>query len=696
MKYWLLIAVAAAAQTFEQGSRLFQERKFAEAAAALEGVVRSRPDDRAARYLLALSYQQTQAFEKAWEQLAEIVKREPKWAPGHYALARVYFFSGRFEEAIAEAKRAQELGEPQSRVQYLIGNVEEERGRLEAALAAYTKSKAQGGRASVLYKLARYEEAGKAAAAALRNDPANPEALRVLKQLKHAGRTESPAGNMRVTFERIPFSFRLEHNPTADKQLVSTMAGGLAIFDFDNDGRLDLFFTNGAALPSLKKTEPKYFNRLYRNLGNWKFEDVTKQAGLEGEGFSIGAAAADFDGDGWVDLFVAGAGRNLLYRNVEGKFVEVQNAVANEKWSVAGAWLDYDNDGRLDLFVVNYLDWTPDAPKYCGDAARNVRVYCHPKEYQGTANRLYRNLGGGKFEDVSKNSGIGAHIGKGMSAGVADYDGDGWPDLFVTNDSVPNFLFRNLGNGKFEETALLAGVSVNDMGKPLSSMGVAFRDYNNDGRPDLLVTALTGETFPLFRNAGDGFVDATYPSRSGVATARRSGWGVELADLNNDGWKDIVTANAHVTDNIELLRSEKYLEPNLLLLNNGGTFGEAAEFGPAAAHRGLAVADLDGDGRLDAVITVLGEQPEVWRNTTEETGNWISVLASIGTAVTVGKQRQDAWTATGYVSSVAAPLHFGIGAAEEVDVEATMPGGEKRTFRAVKARTKLDIRKAAP
>jgi tetratricopeptide (TPR) repeat protein len=662
---WLL---AQAAKPLDEATRLFQNREFKQAVSLLEPYVREHPSERGARYLLALSLQQAEQLNAAESHLRYIVAREPAWAPGHYALARVLFFQGRFDDAIASARKAAALGEPEKRVEHLIGSIEEERGKLTEALAAFTRADAQAGRASVLYKLGRYAEARKAADAALRADPRDAEALRVSKQLERATDAAPVAGGAPVSFVRVPFPFVLEHHPTAEKHLVSTMAGGLAVFDYDRDGLLDLFFTNGAAVPSFEKTDPKYFNRLYRNLGNWKFEDVTEAAGLRGEGFSMGAAVADFDADGWVDLFVAGAGKNLLYRNVHGRFERIPG-IRDEKWSSAGAWLDYDRDGLLDLFVVNYLDWTPELNKYCGEPDRGIRVYCHPREFNGTANRLYRNLGSGRFEDVSKSSGIAGHIGKGMSAAVADYDGDGLPDIFVTNDSAPNFLFRNLGNGRFEEVGLTAGVALNDLGKPVSSMGAVFDDYDNDGRPDILVTALAGETFPLFRNLGAGFMDATYPSRSGLATARRSGWGVALADLNNDGWKDIVTANSHVTDNIERIRSERYLEPNLILLNQGGRFGEATELGPPAPHRGLIAADLDEDGRLDLVVSVLGAPAGVWRNTTERAGRYVRARAPYGSVVRVGKQMQQVYSAVGYASSIAAPLHFGIGDQGSVDVE---------------------------
>jgi hypothetical protein len=326
---------------------------------------------------------------------------------------------------------------------------------------------------------------------------------------------------------------------------------------------------------------------------------------------------------------------------------------------------------------------------FCGDPAKNIRVYCHPREFRGTANRLYRNLGGGRFADVSEASGIAGHLGKGMSAAVADFDGDGRPDIFVTNDTQPNFLFRNRGDGRFDEMAMEAGVALNDSGKPLSAMGVDFRDYDNDGRPDLVFTALTGETFPLFRNEdGKHFRDVTYPSKVGLATARRSGWGVALADFNNDGWKDLLTANSHVTDNVERISSDRYKEPNLSLVNRGGIFHPATELGPAAAHRGLAVADLDGDGRLDAVITVLGEKPELWRNTTSGAGHWLMVRLrgrAVGARVRAGGQWQEVNAGGGYASSVCVDVHFGLGVADETDVEVFWPSGARQSVGIVKA-----------
>src|SRR6185369_212054 len=267
-------------------------------------------------------------------------------------------------------------------------------------------------------------------------------------------------------------SFVLENNPTDRKHLIETMPGGIAVFDFDGDGRPDIYFTNGAELPSLEKSAAKYWNRLYRNEGGWKFTDVTEQAGVAGAGYSMGAAVADYDNDGRPDLFVAGVNRNLLYRNLGGgRFEDVtaKAGIRSGEWAAAAGWMDYDRDGKLDLWVVHYAKWSTGYDRYCGDATRGVRIYCHPKYFEGLASTLYRNRGDGTFEDVSARAGIAKYAGRGMSVGIADYDQDGFPDVFVTNDNMPNFLFHNLGNGTFAEDALLAGTALRDDGKAVAS-----------------------------------------------------------------------------------------------------------------------------------------------------------------------------------------------------------------------------------
>ena len=515
-----------------------------------------------------------------------------------------------------------------------------------------------------------------------------------------------------IRFENVAprsgIGFVLQNCPTPRKHLIETMAGGLAVFDYDGDGRADIFFTNGADLPSLRKTGKQYWNRLYRNEGGFKFRDVTEEAGLAGEGYSMGAAAGDYDNDGHPDLFVAGVNRNILYRNLgNGKFedVTVKAGIKSGEWAVAAGWFDYDNDGRLDLWVVHYAKWSTDYDRFCGDSSRGIRVYCHPKYFEGLASTLYHNKGDGTFEDVSEKAGIAAFAGRGMSVVFADYDQDGYPDVFVTNDNMPNFLFHNRGDGTFEETALLAGVSLREDGKPVASMGADFRDYDNDGRPDIAVTALAHETFPLFRNLGKGsFADATYVSHMAALSEQHSGWGTGLFDLNNDGWKDIFTSNAHVNDRVELFEAAVYKEPDLVFANLGnGTFAGVPGSGLnlAKAHRGSSYADFDGDGRIDAVVSSLGEAVELWRNVSPDENHWIDIQLTgtrsnrdgIGAHIRIGNQYNDMTSAVSYASASLAPVHFGLGKASQVDrIEITWPSGKRQVLEKVQADQVLKVR----
>ena len=405
--------------------------------------------------------------------------------------------------------------------------------------------------------------------------------------------------------------FVLENHATPQKHLIESMAGGVAAFDYNNDGLTDVFFTNGASIPSLQKDSPKYFNRLFRNEGGMRFTDVTEEAGVAGIGYSMGAAAGDYDNDGHVDLFVAGVFRNTLYHNRgDGHFVDVTEkaGIKSDKWAVAAGWFDYNNDGLLDLFVVNYASWSPSYNRFCGDASRNLRVYCHPTYFEGLTNTLYRNRGDGTFEDVSERAGIAQHHGRGMSLAFADYDNDGFMDIFVTNDNQENFLFHNRGDGTFEEVGVMAGVALLNSGKPVSSMGTDFRDYDNDGRPDITVVDLANETFPLFHNLGGGlFEDATYRTRLSVLTLERSGWSTGFFDLNNDGWKDLFTTCSHVDDNVEMFQATRYKQPNSIFANLGdGTFWDVSaqageDFQVPRPHRGCAFADFNNDGKIDVV-----------------------------------------------------------------------------------------------
>jgi hypothetical protein len=491
--------------------------------------------------------------------------------------------------------------------------------------------------------------------------------------------------------------FVLENSPTPQKHLIETMPGGVAVFDYNSDGRPDIFFTNGAALPSLEKSSAKFQNRLFRNDGNWKFTDVTGQAGLAGAGYSMGAAAADFDNDGHPDLFVAGAYRNLLYRNRgDGTFEDITGkaGINSKYWSVAAGWFDFDNDGLLDLFVVNYAKWTPAFDRFCGDAEKQIRIYCHPKYFSPVPNQLYRNLGGGRFAEISDAAGLTRRLGRGMSVVFADYDGDGFEDVFVTNDKLENSLFHNRAGKSFEEVAVAVGVALPDDGRPISGMGADFRDYNNDGLPDLILTALSGETFPLFQNLGKSqFRDATYSSKLASATRIYAGWGVGLADFDNDGWRDLFTANSHVNDLVEKFEPYVYRQPNTVFRNqHDGTFAltDSGMSLAKSAHRGSGFADFDGDGRVDIVVSALGGPAELWRNLSPPKGAWLDIRLvgkksnrdGLGAQTRIGNQTSPMTSAVGYASSSLTPVHFG-GLAEKADVEIRWPSGIRQIVKGV-------------
>ena len=517
----------------------------------------------------------------------------------------------------------------------------------------------------------------------------------------------------------------VRNSETPNRYQIEPMIAGVALFDYDNDGRLDLYLCNGATIPGLEKSDERFSNRLYRNRPGLVFEDVTDRAGVRGAGYSMGVAVGDYDRDGWADLYVTGVNKNILYRNKgDGSFEDVTASagVAGEVagrgkvWSVGAGFFDYDNDGDLDLLVVNYCVWSPAMEKRCGAPADGYRTYCHPDLFDPLPNVLYRNNGNGTFSDVSAESGIGAHLGKGMGLAFADFDSDGWMDAFIANDAWRNFLFRNRGDGRFEEIGLHAGVAYVDAGRPVSGMGADFQDYDGDGRPDIFMTALSNETFPLFRNEGNGmFRDETFGSRLGGQTLAWAGWSTGMVDLDNDGHLDLFVAGGHVQTNEELYTGRSSRQPNRVFRNLGdGTFQDTsreygADFQQVGLHRGAAFGDLDDDGRIDAVVTRLNEPVEVFLNRTEPSGHFL-LLKLVGTRsnpdglgtsvrVVLGSGRslvRHATTAVGYGGSRDKRIHFGLGREDAITrLEVTWPGGHRQVLENVGVDRILEVREEA-
>lgn len=509
------------------------------------------------------------------------------------------------------------------------------------------------------------------------------------------GRAANSSGASKIRFEEIAaksnLNFVTRNCATPNKNQIETMVAGVALLDYDGDGYLDIYVVNGAEIPSLEKVSPQYWNRLFHNNRDGTFTDVTERAGVAGKGYGMGVAAADYDNDGRVDIFVANVtGNQLFHNNGDGTFTDVTEKAGvsgglhngKKMWSVGAGWFDYNNDGLLDLFVVNYCQWEVNKDPYCA-LKEGLRAYCHPKEYKPLHNTLYRNNGDGTFTDVSVETGIAALQGKGMSVSFADYDGDGFLDAFVANDTTPNFLFHNLGGKRFEEVGVVAGVAYSSDGNALSGMGSDFRDVNNDGLPDIWHTAVEYETFPLYVNQGKGaFVDATVTSKLSQSTNRMTGWGNGIFDFDNDGWKDLFVARSNVMDNIqEAIPSQSYPERNSVFRNLGdGTFEEVgAQAGPdfqlAAAHRGVAFGDIDNDGRIDAVVTTLDGQIKLFHNISDTGNHWIllrlvgshSNRMGLGASVRIttedgASQWNIATTAVGYACSSDCRVHFGLGA----------------------------------
>ena len=504
--------------------------------------------------------------------------------------------------------------------------------------------------------------------------------------------------------------FTLQNSPTPQKYLIETMPGGVALLDYNNDGLLDVFLVNGGHVDpkhpeNFDRHDPRYWNRLYRQNKDGGFTDVTEQAGLANAGdgnYGMGVAVGDYDNDGYPDLYVTSYGKNILYHNNgDGTFTDVtaKAGVAGGGWSVSAGFFDYDNDGKLDLFVTRYMDWDMQHSKDCGGT---FHTYCPPGEFPRTTNILYHNRGDGTFEDVSQRSGIAAKKGHGLGVAFADYDGDGFTDIYVANDGMQQYLFHNNRNGTFTEVALQAGAALNLDGGPLSGMGVVFQDYDNDGKPDVIVTTLPRQTYAVFHNDGSGaFSDRGLQTGVTMLSGATSGWGVGLEDFDNDGQKDLFITQGHVLDNVELIDpSLHYLEPTLLALNHNGRF-ERTDPGTDAlvSGRGAAFGDLNNDGWVDAVTTVLGAHPQFFFNR-GGSSHWLTITLrgtrsnrdGLGARVQVNGQTRFATTAGSYASANDKRLHFGLGSAKSAKIEVFWPSGTHQVLNDISADQFLDVR----
>jgi hypothetical protein len=505
--------------------------------------------------------------------------------------------------------------------------------------------------------------------------------------------------------------FKDSNSPTTEKYLIETMTGGVALLDYDNDGYLDIFVANGARIHAGQsdtevpdKSAPEFWNRLYRNNHDGTFTDVTEKAGVRGSGYGMGVAVADYDNDGYPDLLVTNFGSVILYHNNRnGTFSDVtaKAGLKTTGWMSSAGFFDYDNDGKLDLFICRYLDWNFSKNVYCGSHEAGGRSYCHPDNFKPISDYLFRNNGDGTFTDVSVKSHIAATPGKGLGVAFADFNNDGRMDISIANDSFPQFLFLNNGDGTFTEDGVAAGVAFTDDGKTFAGMGTDAADVDDDGKPDIVTTALSNETYGYFHNSGNGMFDYdTNVSRLGEMTRLYGGWGMRIFDYDNDGSKDLFFANSHVMDNIEKTQPHvEYMEPLLLLRQVNHKFVNVSAqsgsvFSEKWASRGAAFGDIDNDGDIDVVVVTCGGTLYVLRNEGGNQNGWIGLdlrgtrsnRDGIGAKVKLvsasGKVQYGMVTTTAsYQSAQDKRLYFGVGGERSIQkIEITWPSGTKQVI----------------
>ena len=513
----------------------------------------------------------------------------------------------------------------------------------------------------------------------------------------------------RALFERIPGSasgitWRHVNGRSSEYYLPETTGAGCAFLDYDNDGWMDIYLVNSGKC-DFYDPQPPLRNALYRNNRDGTFTDVTEKAGVAGGGYGMGVAVGDYDGDGQPDLYVTQYGRNILYHNNgDGTFTDVTEkaGVAAPGWSSSAVWFDYDNDGRLDLFVCRFVDFDKSKNKFCGNEITHERYYCIPRVYAPMRSWLFHNNGDGTFTDVSRESGIASVLGKAWGVVATDINNDGWMDLFVANDTVANFLFLNKKNGRFEEIGLDSGVAYSQDGRERSGMGVDSADFDQDGWQDLFVTNVDQEMYSIYRNNHDlTFEDKAGPMGLGRTTRLMSGWGLKFFDYNNDGNTDLFIANGHPDDKIEEHSTHvTYKEPLLLFQNNGKTLENVSAqagpvFGEEFAARGMAVGDFDNDGALDVLVAVNNGAPLLLKNNAAAGNHWLGVRLvgkkanrdAIGARITweAGDLKRSRLKVGGgsYLSSHDPREVLGIGSRTKIDkleIRWPLPSGRVETF----------------
>jgi len=557
----------------------------------------------------------------------------------------------------------------------------------------------------------------------------------VLAALSLAAAEPKPAPpRPRVTFTDVTpgsgLDFQHVTGASGQKMYIETMGSGACWLDYDRDGDLDIYVVNSAELPGFK-AEVKPINHLFRNDGGGRFTDVTSEAGVGDGGYGMGCVAGDIDNDGDLDLYVTNFGPNVLYRNDgNGRFTDITaeagKGLDDPRWSASAGFGDIDNDGDLDLYVTAYLDFSVDNNKFCGERKPGYRAYCHPEEFNGIADRLFRNKGDGHFEEVSAAAGVSGRIGNGLGVVFTDVNDDGWLDIYVANDKTINFMFLNKGDGTFKDISMTSGAGFSESGMTQAGMGVDTGDANGDGRLDLVVTNLDYETNELYTNNGDlTFTDATFRAGLGQPNFLHVGFGIDLLDYDNDGDQDIMIMNGHILDNIELFRDQvTYQQPRSLLLNDGtGRFTDISaqageDFSKANVGRGLAVGDYDNDGDLDFFVVNSGRKAQLFRNEggndpARGGGHWLMLALhgvksnrdGVGARIRVkttdasGKEHWQvdlAKTASSYMSENDMRPHFGLGAAATADVvEIRWPSGILQTLTGVKADQLLEVTEKA-